>query len=873
VTPLTDGGFFVTWQSHNQDNPGGADFGVFGQRFASPVGSTPVPVGEEIQINQTVAGNQGPTTAGDYAVTQLASGELLEVWTSDTPDRLSDVFRSTFTPSHGSFQSSPLTPSADEGSGFTFTITRLGGTGNATIQYTTADDSATAPGDYTATSGSVELAPGASATITVAGVEDTIDEASETFTVTLSNPTNGAAITDGMGVATATILDNDPTPTVSISDAQVTEGGELSFDVTLSAASGQTVTVDYATANGTAAAPDDYTAVTSTTLKFLPGQTSQTVTVTTIDDALDELAETLRVDLSGATNATIVDAIGQGTINDNDATPLPVVTVLAQDASGSEAGPDTVTFRFTRTGSTAMPLTVSFTVGGTVSDADFSPLVPTSINIPVGSASFDLVLTPDNDPTFEGSEDVTITLTETADYGLGPSGSEVASATIADNDLPPAFSISDATIVEGGNLSFTVTLDDPSGQTATVKYATSDGSAAAPGDYTAVNLTTLTFLPGQISKTVTVTTIDDAFDEPAETLKVTLSDATDATIFDAIGLGTIDDNDAAPLPVVTVAAFDGAGSETGPDGVTFRFTRTGDTSAPLTVSFTTGGTASGADVNPAVPTSTTIPIGSAFADLVLTPVDDTLIEGAESINVTLTDTAAYDLGAPATQAASATIADNDAASSSALTVKFVSASASYKNAFGWYNTQTLDGGLLFDAQGGKGLRSGASTTIDVDTADIPYIAYFLIPNAKGLRDNTADELSGAIKVVQMADGRWAIATVDANGNVETSSGGVPNVLVGTGAPALFSETSKNAGGVDYASSRSGKSQTAATLLADTADGPVGTLAWEDFAAQRRPNGTFGKPGDADYNDAVLSVSVTHGTTQDGAAPPALRRTC
>jgi hypothetical protein len=205
----------------------------------------------------------------------------------------------------------------------------------------------------------------------------------------------------------------------------------------------------------------------------------------------------------------------------------------------------------------------------------------------------------------------------------------------------------------------------------------------------------------------------------------------------------------------------------------------------------------------------------------------------------------------------------DVAESSALTVKFVSASASYKNAFGWYNTQTLDGGLLFDAQGGKGLRSGASTIIDVDTADIPNIAYFLIPNAKGLRDNMADELSGAIKVVQMADGRWAIATVDANGNVETNSGGVPNVLVGTGASALFSETSKNAGSVDYASSRSGKSQTASTLLGDTSDGPTGTLAWEDFAAQRRPNGTFGKPGDADYNDAVFSVSVTHGMTQDG----------
>jgi hypothetical protein len=267
VAALPDGGFFVTWRSTNQDNPGQAGSGFFGQRFDA----SGAKVGGEFQINQTVLGEQIPTTAGDYALALLA-GDLVAVWQSSPPGTLGDVFARTFAPYNGTFEISPLTPNADEGSGFTFTITRLGGTGNATIQYNTADDSATAPGDYTATSGSVELAPGASATITVAGVEDTIDEASETFTVTLSNPTNGAAITDGMGVATATILDNDPTPTVSISDAQVTEGGELSFDVTLSAASGQTVTVDYATANGTAAAPDDYTAVTSTTLKFLPGR-------------------------------------------------------------------------------------------------------------------------------------------------------------------------------------------------------------------------------------------------------------------------------------------------------------------------------------------------------------------------------------------------------------------------------------------------------------------------------------------------------------------------------------------------------------------------------------------------------------------------
>jgi Domain of unknown function (DUF4114) len=84
--------------------------------------------------------------------------------------------------------------------------------------------------------------------------------------------------------------------------------------------------------------------------------------------------------------------------------------------------------------------------------------------------------------------------------------------------------------------------------------------------------------------------------------------------------------------------------------------------------------------------------------------------------------------------------------------------------------------------------------------------------------------------------------------------GKPEILDGKGSSALFTQTSKNAGGVDYASSVAGSNQTAATLAGDTADGPTGTLAWEDMAAQKK-NGVYGKPGDADYNDAVFNISV------------------
>lgn len=105
----------------------------------------------------------------------------------------------------------------------------------------------------------------------------------------------------------------------------MTEGdagtSNLVFTVTLSPASAQTVTVDYATSDGTATAGSDYTA-TSGTVTFTPGQTSRTVTVTVLNETLVEPDETVILTLSNPSNATIGDATGTGTIrtDDTDAT-------------------------------------------------------------------------------------------------------------------------------------------------------------------------------------------------------------------------------------------------------------------------------------------------------------------------------------------------------------------------------------------------------------------------------------------------------------------------------------------------------------------------------------------------------------------------
>jgi len=108
-----------------------------------------------------------------------------------------------------------------------------------------------------------------------------------------------------------------------INDVSKAEGSAganpFTFTVTLSPASTSNVTVQYATANGTAAAGSDYTAVPSTLLTFTPGQTSKTVTVNVTGDTTVEASETFYVNLSGASSgATIFDAQGLGMITNDD---------------------------------------------------------------------------------------------------------------------------------------------------------------------------------------------------------------------------------------------------------------------------------------------------------------------------------------------------------------------------------------------------------------------------------------------------------------------------------------------------------------------------------------------------------------------------
>ena len=191
--------------------------------------------------------------------------------------------------------------------------------------YTTANGTALAGKDYVAKSGTLTFSKGqTSKRIGVRVRGDDLDEPKERFTVKLSNPT-GATIARKTG--TVTILDDDPAPSVRIEDVSVTEGPAgatttAKVPVRLSAKSGKTVTVGYATRDGTATAGSDYMA-TSGILTFSPGQTTKHVEVTILGDGVHEGNESLTVELREPKNVTVAGGTATVTIVDADPPPLP----------------------------------------------------------------------------------------------------------------------------------------------------------------------------------------------------------------------------------------------------------------------------------------------------------------------------------------------------------------------------------------------------------------------------------------------------------------------------------------------------------------------------------------------------------------------
>ena len=401
--------------------------------------------------------------------------------------------------------------------------------------------------DYDPAGGTLVFAAGETAKqVTVQVIGDTLAELSENFRVTLSNAT-GAPIVDAIGLGTITDDDSGAPvlPSLSIGNTTVIEANvgttNAVFNVALSATTVNAVTVDYATAPGSATSPADY-AATNGTLTFNPGETSKQIIVLVAGDTISEANETFSVNLSGATNATISDDTGLGTITDNN---TPTITIGASTVTEGDSGTTNAVFNVNLSAPSGNIITVNFATadGGATAPADYLSNSGV-VTFNPGEVSKPVVVEVVGDVVIETSETYSVNLS-------GPTNANIAGAgfglgTITDNDTK-TITIGAATVTEGNvgtvNAVFNVTLSAPSGSVVTVSFATADGSANAPGDYISLS-GVVTFNPGETAKQIVIQVVGDVIIETNETYSVNLSNPTNATIAGTgFGLGTITNND------------------------------------------------------------------------------------------------------------------------------------------------------------------------------------------------------------------------------------------------------------------------------------------------------------------------------------------
>lgn len=446
------------------------------------------------------------------------------------------------------------------------TVTRSGATNqSATVDFITSDETATFDGaDFYQTWGTVAFAAGVtSQTIQINVVGDTVDEADETFLVTLSNAT-GASISDAVG--RVTIIDDDGPVTVSIGDATVTEGDTGSapamFTVTLSRPVSASVSISYSTVQGTATT--DF-AQSSGTLVFGPGQTSRTISIPVAGDVVDESDETFFVDLSDPVGVVIADGRGTGTIVDNDTAgsggggggggggTFPSASVSDASVTEGDGGTTSMFFTVTLSSSAANPVEVDYqTISRSArSPQDFTPSTGTLTFAPgetVKQFSVPIV----GDQIDESDETFEVFLSRVSGATFGDSD---GIGTIHDDDGLPALSVADVEVVEGDSGTTTVDLvlqlSSPSSGFVSVDVETADGTAEfSDGDYHSAS-GGIVFNPGVTTRTVSLSVVGDTKIEPDEYFTVVLSNLQGATTSDLSALVHIRTDDPGTVASIT----------------------------------------------------------------------------------------------------------------------------------------------------------------------------------------------------------------------------------------------------------------------------------------------------------------------------------
>jgi hypothetical protein len=306
---------------------------------------------------------------------------------------------------------------------------------SVSVDYTTANGTATSGSDYTAASGStVTIATGTTSnTFTITVTDDATQESDEDFTISLSNPSSGINI-GSQNSHTYTIVDNDNSRKINFDNASA-NGSESTTSVSVglninTADAGNATTVDYSVTGGTATGGGtDYT-LASGTVTIAAGNTTGSFNISINNDALDEDNETIIISLSNPTNCNIGSTnTFTYTINDDDA--APTIQFTTTSSSGLESV-STKNVQLSLSAVSSKDVSVSFTTSGTATNGSDYSISSSPVTINAGATTANVTITINDDALVELDETVIISLSSPVNATIGTNSSHTY--TIQNND-------------------------------------------------------------------------------------------------------------------------------------------------------------------------------------------------------------------------------------------------------------------------------------------------------------------------------------------------------------------------------------------------------------------------------------------------------
>ena len=491
----------------------------------------------------------------------------------------------------------------------------------------------------------VTVGTGGTATFTVPTVNDRVGEADGRITATV---TSGSGYTVGApSSATVTVTDDDD-PEVSITaGATVTEGGDATFTVRASKAPVTSLFVNVSVDDGVG---DFISGPAPQMVTIAAGSTSATLTVSTVDDSMNEADGRITATLAPGTGYTVAaPPAHQATVTVSDDDEVEV-RITAGDSPITEG--EAATFAVSASTASASALTVNVNV---VDSGSFlSGTAPTTVTIPARQTSAVLSVATQDDGTDEPGGTITVTVTASAGYTVGTPSSAVVVVNDNDGTADPTVTITaGGEVTEGADAEFTVTANPAPTSALTVNV-----NVTQSGSFISGTLSTTVMIPANMTTaTLTVSTMPDTIDELDGTVTATLTSGTGYMV-GASSSATVtvtDDDD----PVVSIAA--GASSVGEGTSALFEVSASTVQASDLVVNVNVAETAGFVPAGETGVQTVTIPSGESSVTLSVPTVDDRIDEADGTIAVRVESGSGYRVAGRPNSTASVTVTDNDEA--------------------------------------------------------------------------------------------------------------------------------------------------------------------------------------------------------------------